>query len=153
MCINVVTPSSLLRPPCWVPNYIYRVIFANVFWISNTATLFNKAIIYLFPVPTKATESCGWVVLIISLIKSFMLLIWDTRKKELYGDQDGVTSGYSYSCPLTGDLTSYTCACRVCGQWGKCYGSNILCHQLQYEHSQQAYFLAFIVSMIPSCIH
>ena len=33
----------------------------------------------------------------LKLVKSFVLLIWDTRKN----DQDGETSGYSCSCPLT----------------------------------------------------
>ena len=37
-------------------------------------------------------------------IKSFVLLIWEARKKELYGDQDCVVSGCSCSCPLTGGL-------------------------------------------------
>ena len=47
--------------------------------------------------------------------ESFVLLIWDTRKKKLY-DQDGVTSGCSYSCPLTGDFTSSGSTC-ICGAW------------------------------------
>ena len=38
-------------------------------------------------------------------------LIWETRKKELYGDQDCVVSGCSCSCPLTGGLTSSACVC------------------------------------------
>ena len=44
------------------------------------------------------------------MIKSFILLIRDTRKNKLYGNQDstGETSGCSCSCPLTGDLTSST---------------------------------------------
>ena len=45
------------------------------------------------------------------LVKSFVLLIWETRKKELYGDQDCVVSGCSCSCPLTGGLTSSACVC------------------------------------------
>ncbi len=47
------------------------------------------------------------------IIKSFILLIWDTRKNKLCGSQDGTgeTSGCSFSCPLTGDLTSSTCVC------------------------------------------
>ncbi len=32
----------------------------------------------------------------LKLVKSFVLLIWDTRKD----DQDGETSGYSCFCPL-----------------------------------------------------
>ena len=43
-------------------------------------------------------------------LKSFVSLIWDTKKNKLYGDQDGETSGCS--CPLTGDLTSSACLCR-----------------------------------------
>ena len=39
------------------------------------------------------------------------LLIWDTRKNKLYGDQDGTISGCSCSCPLTGDRTSSACIC------------------------------------------
>ena len=39
------------------------------------------------------------------------LLIWDTRKNKLYGDQDGATSGCSCHCPLIGDLTSSVCIC------------------------------------------
>ena len=50
---------------------------------------------------------------------SFILLIRDTRKNKLYGNQDstGETSGCSCSCPLTGDLTSSThvCGCAVDG--------------------------------------
>ena len=46
---------------------------------------------------------------LLRLVKSFVLLIWDTRKNMLYGDQYGKTSGCSCSCPLTGDLTSSTC--------------------------------------------
>ena len=45
------------------------------------------------------------------LVKSFILLIWDTRKNKLYGDRDGETSGCSCSCPLTGDLSSSACVC------------------------------------------
>ena len=41
----------------------------------------------------------------------FVLLISETRKKELYGDQDCVVSGCSCSCPLTGGLTSSACIC------------------------------------------
>ena len=46
-----------------------------------------------------------------ALLKSFVLLIWEARKKELYGDQDCVVSGCSCSCPLTGGLTSSACVC------------------------------------------
>ena len=51
---------------------------------------------------------------LLRLVKSFILLIWDTRKNKLYGDQDGnsETSGCSCSCPLTGDLSN---SARVCG--------------------------------------
>ena len=45
-----------------------------------------------------------------ALFKSFVLLIWDTRKSKLYGGQDGEISGCSYSCPLTGDLGVSTTA-------------------------------------------
>ena len=50
---------------------------------------------------------------LLRLVKSFILLIWDTRKNKLYGDQDGngETSGCSCSCPLTGDLSSSACVC------------------------------------------
>ena len=46
---------------------------------------------------------------LLRLVKSFILLTWDTRKNKLYGDQDGSceTSGCSCSCPLTGDLSSF----------------------------------------------
>ena len=43
---------------------------------------------------------------LLKLAKSFVLLIWYTRKNKLYGDQDGTTPGCSCSCPLTGDLTA-----------------------------------------------
>ena len=52
-----------------------------------------------------------FLVIILKLVKSFVLLIWETRKKELYGDQDCVVSGCSCSCPLTGGLTSSACVC------------------------------------------
>ena len=57
-------------------------------------------------------ERCDFKALL-RLVKSFILLIWDTRKNKLYGDQDGngETSGYSCSCPLTGDLSSSACVC------------------------------------------
>ena len=47
------------------------------------------------------------------LVKSFILLLWDTRKNKLYCDQDGnsETSGCSCSCPLNGDLSSSACVC------------------------------------------
>ena len=48
---------------------------------------------------------------LLKLVKSFVLLIRETRKKELYGDQDCVVSGCSCSCPLTGGLTSSACVC------------------------------------------
>ena len=48
---------------------------------------------------------------LLKLVKSFVPLVWDTRKNKLYGDQDGTTSGCSCSCPLTGDLTSSACVC------------------------------------------
>ena len=50
---------------------------------------------------------------LLRLVKSFILLIWDTRKNKLYGDQDGngETSGCFCSCPLTGDLSSSACVC------------------------------------------
>ena len=46
-------------------------------------------------------------------VKSFILLIWDTKKNRLYGNQvgNGETSGCSCSCPLTGDLSSSACVC------------------------------------------
>ena len=42
-------------------------------------------------------------------------MIWDTRKKKLYGNQDGEIFVCSCSCPLTGNLTSsaYVCGCVV----------------------------------------
>ena len=48
---------------------------------------------------------------LLGLVKIYILLIRDTRKNKLYGDQDGTgeTSGCSCSCLLTGDLTSSTC--------------------------------------------
>ena len=51
---------------------------------------------------------------LLRLVKSFILLIWDTRKNKLYGDQDGngETSGCFCSCPLTGDLSSSACVCE-----------------------------------------
>ena len=50
---------------------------------------------------------------LLKLVKCFILLIWETRKTKLYGDRDGTgeTSGYSCSCPLTGDLSSSACVC------------------------------------------
>ena len=41
------------------------------------------------------------------------VLIWDTRRNKLYGDQDGTgaTTGCSCYCPLTGDLASSACVC------------------------------------------
>ena len=52
-----------------------------------------------------------------TIIKSFVLLIWDTRKNKIYGDQDGETSCCSFSCPLTAWIlylfTSPTCM-RMC---------------------------------------
>ena len=41
--------------------------------------------------------------------------VWDARKNELYGGQDGETSGCS--CPLTGDFASsaHVCGCVVDG--------------------------------------
>ena len=48
---------------------------------------------------------------LLKLVKSFVLLIWETRKKELYGDRDCVVSGCFCSCPLTGGLTSSACVC------------------------------------------
>ena len=50
---------------------------------------------------------------LLRLVKSFILLIWDTGKNKLYGDQDGSgeISGCSCSCLLTGDLSSSVCGC------------------------------------------
>ena len=50
---------------------------------------------------------------LLKLVKIFILLIWDTRKNNLCGNQDGngETSGCSCSCPLTRDLSSSTCVC------------------------------------------
>ena len=50
---------------------------------------------------------------LLRLVKSFILLIWDTRKNKLYGDQDGngETSGCFCSCPLSGVLSSSACVC------------------------------------------
>ena len=60
---------------------------------------------------------------LLRLVKSVILLIWDTRKNKLYGNQDGngEISGCSCSCPLTGDLSSLAC---VCGGWSS-YSSNM----------------------------
>ena len=56
---------------------------------------------------------------LLRLVKSFILLIWDTMKNKLYCDQDGngETSGCFCSCPLTRDLSSsaYVCGCMVNG--------------------------------------
>ena len=46
---------------------------------------------------------------LLSLVKNFVLSVWGLRKNELYGGQDGETSGCS--CPLTGDIASSTCLC------------------------------------------
>ena len=46
---------------------------------------------------------------LLKLVKSFVLLVWDTGKNKLHGDQGGTTPGCS--CPLTGDLTSSACVC------------------------------------------
>ena len=48
---------------------------------------------------------------LLRLVKSLLLRNLDTRKNELYGDQDGTgeTSGCSCSCPQTEDLTSAAC--------------------------------------------
>ena len=40
-----------------------------------------------------------------------LLLIWDTRKNKLCGNQDGAIPGCSYSCSLTVDVTSSACIC------------------------------------------
>ena len=50
---------------------------------------------------------------LLRLVKSFIVLIWETRENKLYGDQDGTgeTSGYSCSCSLTRELTSSACVC------------------------------------------
>ena len=48
---------------------------------------------------------------LLKLVRSFVLLIWETRKKGLYGDQDYVITGCFCSCPLTGGLTSSACIC------------------------------------------
>ena len=52
---------------------------------------------------------------LLSLVKNFVLSVRDARKNELYGGQDGETSGCS--CPLTGDFASFThvCGCVVNG--------------------------------------
>ena len=47
----------------------------------------------------------NWALL--RLVKSFVLLIWDTGKN---GDQEGETSGYSCSCP---DWRSYKLCLRM----------------------------------------
>ena len=46
----------------------------------------------------------------LSLVKNFVLSVWDARKNDLYGGQNGETSGLSF--PLSGDLASFA---RVCG--------------------------------------
>ena len=43
--------------------------------------------------------------------KSFVLLIWDTRKDKLYGDQDGAIS--CCSCSLSSDWRSYKLRLRL----------------------------------------
>ncbi len=45
---------------------------------------------------------------VLRLVKSFALLIWDTRKNKLYGDQDNETSVCSCS-----DWRSYNCVCGL----------------------------------------
>ena len=47
---------------------------------------------------------------LLRLVKSFILLLWDTRNNKLYCDQCE-TSGCSCSCPLNGDLSSSACVC------------------------------------------
>ena len=51
------------------------------------------------------------------LVKSFILLIWDTWKNKLYGDQDGngETPGCSCSCLLTGDQRTRARGHWICG--------------------------------------
>ena len=51
--------------------------------------------------------------MILRLVKSFILIIWVTRKNNLYGDQDGnvETSGCSCTFPVTGDFSSSACVC------------------------------------------
>ena len=63
---------------------------------------------------------------LLRLVKSFILLIWDTRKNKLYGYQDGNGETSGCSCPLTEDLSSSTCICGcVVDAWHKRYGNNM----------------------------
>ena len=50
---------------------------------------------------------------LLRLVKSCILVIWDTKMNKFSGDQDstGETSGYSCSYPLTKDVSSSACIC------------------------------------------
>ncbi len=54
---------------------------------------------------------------LLKLVRSFVLSIWNTRKDNLYGDRSDVISDCSSSCPLTGGPTSSACVrgCVVIG--------------------------------------
>ena len=49
------------------------------------------------------------MIKLMTLVKSFVISIWDTRKNNFYVEQDGELSGCSGSASLTGDLTSPAC--------------------------------------------
>ena len=67
---------------------------------------------------------------VLRLVKSFALLIWDTRKNELYGDQDNETSLCSCS-----DWRSYNCV--YVGAWSMAY-------VLQQRHEYVNTYLHYI---------
>ena len=59
-----------------------------------------------------------------ALVKSFVLLIWATRKNKLYGDWDGVVA---LNCPLTGDLTISACVVAWSPTLHICYTFSFNC--------------------------
>ena len=63
---------------------------------------------------------------LLGLVKSFILLVWDTRKNNLYGNLDGSGETSGCSC-LSSDWRSYKLRLRmwVRGRWHKRYGSNM----------------------------
>ena len=66
---------------------------------------------------------------LLKLVKScIILLIWDTRKNKLYGNQNGTGEISGCSC-LSSDWRSYKLQIRlhlwVRGRWRKRYGSNM----------------------------
>ena len=88
-------------------SFLFFVISTGRFGEFSTLDNFNKASFILGFENWNRDDFKA----LLKLVKSFVLLIWETRKKELYGDQDCVVSGCSCSCPLTGGLTSSACVC------------------------------------------